>query len=80
MEKATIAAVDESFLHDCEPAVLAMYRGWIEKLKQQGAEVRAGSPIFGKTHERSSWGSRGMKRRCCTRGTTPTLSARLPIV
>ncbi len=46
VEKPTIAAVDESFLHDCEPAVLAMYQGWIEKLKQQGAEVRAWVPDF----------------------------------
>ncbi len=37
-QSVTIAAVGESFLHDCEPAVLEVYRGWQEELR---AERRA---------------------------------------
>ena len=42
----TIAAVDESFLHDCEPAVLAMYRGWQQELRRRGAAIRVVVPGF----------------------------------
>ncbi len=31
--------VGESFLHDCEPAVLEMYRGWQEELRRSGAKL-----------------------------------------
>jgi aspartyl-tRNA(Asn)/glutamyl-tRNA(Gln) amidotransferase subunit A len=40
----TIAAVDESFLHDCEPAVLAMYRERQQELRRKGAAIRAFQP------------------------------------
>ncbi len=42
----TIAAVGESFLHDCEPAVLEMYRGWQEELHRQGARIKPFEPDF----------------------------------
>jgi aspartyl-tRNA(Asn)/glutamyl-tRNA(Gln) amidotransferase subunit A len=42
----TIAAVDESYLDDCEAAVLAMYRGWQEKLRRHGASIRGFAPGF----------------------------------
>jgi len=38
--------VDESFLHDCEPAVLAMYRARQEDLRRRGATIRAFQPDF----------------------------------
>jgi aspartyl-tRNA(Asn)/glutamyl-tRNA(Gln) amidotransferase subunit A len=43
---ATIAAVDESFLHDCEPAVLAMYHARREDLRRRGAVIRVFKPDF----------------------------------
>jgi Asp-tRNA(Asn)/Glu-tRNA(Gln) amidotransferase A subunit family amidase len=45
-EKVTIAAVDELFLHDCEPAVLEMYYGWQEALRRHGATIRVFKPQF----------------------------------
>jgi aspartyl-tRNA(Asn)/glutamyl-tRNA(Gln) amidotransferase subunit A len=42
----TIAAVGESFLHDCEPAVLEVYRGWQEDLRRSGAQLRVFEPDF----------------------------------
>jgi Asp-tRNA(Asn)/Glu-tRNA(Gln) amidotransferase A subunit family amidase len=42
----TIAAVAESFLHDCEPAVLEMYRGWQAELASNGARLRGFEPDF----------------------------------
>jgi aspartyl-tRNA(Asn)/glutamyl-tRNA(Gln) amidotransferase subunit A len=42
----TIAAVGEGYLHDCEPAVLEMYRGWQTELLQNGAQVRVFEPDF----------------------------------
>jgi Asp-tRNA(Asn)/Glu-tRNA(Gln) amidotransferase A subunit family amidase len=42
----TIAAVGESFLHDCEPAVLEMYRGWHAELLRSGAQIRVFDPDF----------------------------------
>jgi Asp-tRNA(Asn)/Glu-tRNA(Gln) amidotransferase A subunit family amidase len=44
--RPVIAAVDDSFLHDCEPAVLAMYRAWIEEFRHQGAQIRTFVPDF----------------------------------
>jgi Asp-tRNA(Asn)/Glu-tRNA(Gln) amidotransferase A subunit family amidase len=38
--------VSESFLHDCEPAVLEAYRSWQEKLRRAGAQLRAFEPDF----------------------------------
>ena len=45
-QNVTIAAVDEWFLHDCEPAVLAMYRGWQQALGRRGAVIRVFQPDF----------------------------------
>jgi Asp-tRNA(Asn)/Glu-tRNA(Gln) amidotransferase A subunit family amidase len=42
----TIAAVGEAYLHDCEPAVLAMYRGWQTELLRNGAQIRVFEPDF----------------------------------
>jgi Asp-tRNA(Asn)/Glu-tRNA(Gln) amidotransferase A subunit family amidase len=42
----TIAAVGEAYLHDCEPAVLEMYRGWQTELLRNGAEIRVFEPDF----------------------------------
>jgi aspartyl-tRNA(Asn)/glutamyl-tRNA(Gln) amidotransferase subunit A len=42
----TIAAVGEGYLHDCEPAVLEMYRGWQTELLQNGAQIRVFEPDF----------------------------------
>jgi Asp-tRNA(Asn)/Glu-tRNA(Gln) amidotransferase A subunit family amidase len=41
-----LAALDESFLHDCEPAVLAMYRSRLDDLRQRGAVIRVFQPKF----------------------------------
>src|ERR1700729_3911484 len=35
----TIAAVGDSFLHDCEPAILEVYHRWQEKLRGAGAQL-----------------------------------------
>jgi Asp-tRNA(Asn)/Glu-tRNA(Gln) amidotransferase A subunit family amidase len=45
-QEVTIAAVGEAFLHDCEPAVLEMYRGWQTELRGNGAEIRVFEPGF----------------------------------
>jgi Asp-tRNA(Asn)/Glu-tRNA(Gln) amidotransferase A subunit family amidase len=45
-QSVTIAAVGDSFLHDCEPAVLEMYSGWQETLRRSGAELRVFEPDF----------------------------------
>jgi Asp-tRNA(Asn)/Glu-tRNA(Gln) amidotransferase A subunit family amidase len=42
----TIGAVGEAYLHDCEPAVLEMYRGWQTVLHRNGAEIRVVEPDF----------------------------------
>jgi aspartyl-tRNA(Asn)/glutamyl-tRNA(Gln) amidotransferase subunit A len=42
----TIAAVGEAYLHDCEPAVLEMYRGWQAELLRNGAQIRVFEPDF----------------------------------
>ena len=42
----TIAAVGESFLHDCEPAVLKVYRDCQQKLKGHGARITTFDPDF----------------------------------
>src|SRR6202453_3953363 len=42
----TIAAVGEAFTHDCEPAVLEMYRGWQTELRGNGAQIRVFDPDF----------------------------------
>ena len=42
----TIAAVGEGYLHDCEPAVLEMYRGWQTELRGNGAQIRVFEPDF----------------------------------
>src|SRR3984885_6280201 len=42
----TIAAVGEAYLHDCEPAVLEMYRGWQTELRGNGAQIRVFEPDF----------------------------------
>jgi Asp-tRNA(Asn)/Glu-tRNA(Gln) amidotransferase A subunit family amidase len=42
----TIAAVGEAYLHDCEPAVLEMYRGWQTELLRNDAHIRVFEPDF----------------------------------
>jgi Asp-tRNA(Asn)/Glu-tRNA(Gln) amidotransferase A subunit family amidase len=42
----TIAAVGEGYLHDCEPAVLEMYRGWHTELARNGAQISVFEPDF----------------------------------
>jgi aspartyl-tRNA(Asn)/glutamyl-tRNA(Gln) amidotransferase subunit A len=42
----TIAAVGESFLHDCEPAVLKVYRDCQQELRQRGAQIQVFDPDF----------------------------------
>jgi Asp-tRNA(Asn)/Glu-tRNA(Gln) amidotransferase A subunit family amidase len=42
----SIAAVGEGYLHDCEPAVLEMYRGWQAELRGNGARIRVFEPDF----------------------------------
>jgi aspartyl-tRNA(Asn)/glutamyl-tRNA(Gln) amidotransferase subunit A len=41
-----IAAIGASFLHDCEPAVLAMYDGWQDQLRRSGAQIEIFAPDF----------------------------------
>jgi aspartyl-tRNA(Asn)/glutamyl-tRNA(Gln) amidotransferase subunit A len=41
-----IAAVGAPFLHDCEPAVLAMYDGWQDQLRRSGAQIEMMAPDF----------------------------------
>jgi Asp-tRNA(Asn)/Glu-tRNA(Gln) amidotransferase A subunit family amidase len=43
-QAVSIAVVGESFVHDSEPAVLEMYRGWQEELRQAGASLRVFEP------------------------------------
>ncbi len=45
-ESVTIATVGEGYLHDCEPAVLAMYRKWQEDLCTSGALLKVFEPDF----------------------------------
>jgi Asp-tRNA(Asn)/Glu-tRNA(Gln) amidotransferase A subunit family amidase len=42
----TIAALGGDYLHDCEPAVLEMYRGWQTELQRNGARIRIFEPEF----------------------------------
>jgi Asp-tRNA(Asn)/Glu-tRNA(Gln) amidotransferase A subunit family amidase len=45
-QSVTIAAVGGSFLHDCEPAVLAVYNRWQEELRSAGAKLEPFEPDF----------------------------------
>jgi Asp-tRNA(Asn)/Glu-tRNA(Gln) amidotransferase A subunit family amidase len=45
-QNVTIAAVGGGFLNDCEPAVLEVYRGWQEKLRRHGAQLKNFEPDF----------------------------------
>jgi Asp-tRNA(Asn)/Glu-tRNA(Gln) amidotransferase A subunit family amidase len=45
-QAVTIAAVGEAYLHDCEPAVMEMYRGWQTELRGIGAQIRVFEPDF----------------------------------
>jgi len=45
-QRVNILAVGDSFLHDCEPAVLEVYRGWQQKLRQRGADISTFEPDF----------------------------------
>jgi Asp-tRNA(Asn)/Glu-tRNA(Gln) amidotransferase A subunit family amidase len=45
-ENVSIAVVAESFLHDCEPAVLAMYSARQEDLRGRGAQLHVFEPDF----------------------------------
>lgn len=42
----SIAVVGEAFLHDCEPAVLEMYRARQEALRSRGAQLHVFDPDF----------------------------------
>jgi Asp-tRNA(Asn)/Glu-tRNA(Gln) amidotransferase A subunit family amidase len=42
----SIAVVGESFLHDCEPAVMEMFLGWQDELRRRGAQLRVFEPDF----------------------------------
>jgi Asp-tRNA(Asn)/Glu-tRNA(Gln) amidotransferase A subunit family amidase len=45
-QNVTIAAVGAAYLHDCEPAVLAVYRRWQENLQSSGAQLSFFEPDF----------------------------------
>ena len=45
-QSVTIAVVGESFLEDCEPAVLDVYRGRQEELRRHGATLHVFEPDF----------------------------------
>jgi len=45
-QSVAIAAVGEAYLHDCEPAVLEMYRGWQTELLRNGAQIHVFEPDF----------------------------------
>ncbi|MGC2402960.1 MAG: amidase family protein [Acidobacteriaceae bacterium] len=45
-QRASIVAVGDSFLEDCEPAVLKVYRDWQEKLRRSGADISTFEPDF----------------------------------
>jgi Asp-tRNA(Asn)/Glu-tRNA(Gln) amidotransferase A subunit family amidase len=42
----SIAAVGESFLHDCEPAVLEVFKDWKTTLRRSGAGIQDFEPDF----------------------------------
>ena len=42
----SIAAVGDSFLHDCEPAVLEVYKNWRTELRRSGAHIHDFEPDF----------------------------------
>ena len=42
----TIATVGEAYLHDCEPAVMAVYRRWQQDLRSTGAVLKVFDPLF----------------------------------
>jgi len=41
-----VTVVEGSFLEECEPAVMRVYRGWQERLHTSGAELRGVEPDF----------------------------------
>jgi Asp-tRNA(Asn)/Glu-tRNA(Gln) amidotransferase A subunit family amidase len=43
-QRPSVLAVGDSFLHDCEPAVLKVYRDWQEKLRRNGADISTFDP------------------------------------
>lgn len=45
-QRVNILAVGDSFLHDCEPAVLEVYRNWQQKLRRSGADISTFEPDF----------------------------------
>jgi aspartyl-tRNA(Asn)/glutamyl-tRNA(Gln) amidotransferase subunit A len=45
-ESVTIGVVGNSFLEDCEPAVLDVYRSWQEKMRRAGATLVVFEPDF----------------------------------
>jgi Asp-tRNA(Asn)/Glu-tRNA(Gln) amidotransferase A subunit family amidase len=44
--QVSVAAVGDGFLHDCEPAVLDVYRSWQKTLRQHGADISTFEPTF----------------------------------
>jgi Asp-tRNA(Asn)/Glu-tRNA(Gln) amidotransferase A subunit family amidase len=45
-QSVTIGVVGNSFVEDCEPAVLEVYQGWQEKLRRAGATLAVFEPDF----------------------------------
>jgi Asp-tRNA(Asn)/Glu-tRNA(Gln) amidotransferase A subunit family amidase len=45
-QSVSVAAVGESFLHDCEPAVLEVYRNCKTELQRSGAQIQDFEPDF----------------------------------
>ena len=42
----TIAVVGDSYLFDCDPAVMGMYHGWQQRLRRSGATLKHWQPDF----------------------------------
>ena len=72
----TIAAVGEAYLHDCEPAVLEMYRGWQTELRGMAPRSASSSPISGPIRGRYLVASRHTRRPRCIADISNTLNPR----
>jgi Asp-tRNA(Asn)/Glu-tRNA(Gln) amidotransferase A subunit family amidase len=72
--------VGESFLHDCEPAVMDVYRGWQQELRRSGAKLEVFEPDWEDTPE-ISLGIQAHEASELHRGNfdhlEPTIAARL---
>jgi|HubBroStandDraft_6_1064221.scaffolds.fasta_scaffold47160_3 Asp-tRNA(Asn)/Glu-tRNA(Gln) amidotransferase A subunit family amidase len=63
-----IAAVGPPFLHDCEPAVLAMYDGWQDQLRRSGAQIEMLAPDFWADTRETFLGIQGHEASALHRG------------